>query len=51
MSLNQGEFSPACPYTITLGHEFVGTVEAVGEGVKKFKPGDRVAVDPSWCVS
>ena len=23
-------------------------MEAVGEGVKKFKPGDRVAVDPSW---
>ena len=23
-------------------------MEAVGDGVKKFKPGDRVAVDPSW---
>lgn len=28
-----------------LGHEFVGVVEAVGAGVKKFVPGDRVAVN------
>ncbi len=27
-----------------LGHEFVGIVESIGSEVKKFKPGDRVAV-------
>src|SRR5260221_3758098 len=31
-----------------LGHEAVGTVEAVGSGVKKVKVGDRVLV---FCVS
>ena len=30
---------------ITVGHEFVGVVEAVGADVKKVKPGDRVAVN------
>lgn len=28
------------------GHEFAGTVEACGEGIEKFKVGDRVAVFP-----
>jgi threonine dehydrogenase-like Zn-dependent dehydrogenase len=27
-----------------MGHEFAGTVEAVGEGVDEVRPGDRVAV-------
>ncbi|KAK6428017.1 hypothetical protein LTR95_015845, partial [Oleoguttula sp. CCFEE 5521] len=31
---------------LTFGHEFSGTVEEVGEGVTKFKAGDRVCVQP-----
>lgn len=31
-----------------LGHEMVGTVEAVGAAVAKVKVGDRVTIDPQW---
>lgn len=33
-------------YPITLGHEFSGVVEEVGEGVTSVKVGDRVCVQP-----
>lgn len=36
-------------YPITLGHEWSGYVEEVGENVKNFKPGDRVVGDT--CIS
>lgn len=37
----------ACHYfPNVLGHEFSGTVEEVGEGVKRVKPGDRVSGIP-----
>ena len=32
---------------MVLGHEVAGTVTAVGETVKRVRPGDRVAVNPS----
>ncbi len=38
-----GAVPRAMPNTV-LGHEFVGVVELVGEGVRALKPGDRVAV-------
>ncbi|GIH17098.1 zinc-dependent alcohol dehydrogenase family protein [Rugosimonospora africana] len=41
----QGEFAPTLP--IVPGHEFAGTVVAVGTGVTERRVGERVAVDPS----
>jgi (R,R)-butanediol dehydrogenase/meso-butanediol dehydrogenase/diacetyl reductase len=32
-----------------LGHEFSGTVVALGDGVERLAPGDRVAVFPQYC--
>ncbi|NAZ36880.1 zinc-dependent alcohol dehydrogenase family protein [Rubellimicrobium sp. CFH 75288] len=43
--LLRGEFPSRPP--VTLGHEFSGVVEAVGEGVGTHRPGDRVACDPN----
>lgn len=34
-------------YPVIPGHEFSGVVEAVGSQVTRFKPGDRVAVEPN----
>lgn len=34
-------------YPIIPGHEFSGTVAAIGENVKWVKPGDRVTADPN----
>ncbi|KOT97173.1 alcohol dehydrogenase [Streptomyces rimosus subsp. pseudoverticillatus] len=41
----QGEFAPTLP--VVPGHEFAGTVVALGAGVTGPAEGDRVAVDPS----
>lgn len=35
------------PAGTVLGHEFSGIVEAVGDGVKEIRVGDRVCVDPN----
>ncbi len=40
---------PSVPLPATIGHEFSGDVEAVGEAVTGVKVGDRVTVEP--CVS
>jgi D-arabinitol dehydrogenase (NADP+) len=34
-------------YPIIPGHEFSGTVAAVGESVERYRPGDRVTADPN----
>ncbi len=36
--------SPVYPLPMTLGHEIAGTVEAVGTGVTRLAPGDRVCL-------
>jgi D-arabinitol dehydrogenase (NADP+) len=41
----RGEYLGA--YPVIPGHEFAGVVTAVGEGVTRYKPGDRVAVEPN----
>jgi L-iditol 2-dehydrogenase len=38
----------AVAYPRVMGHEFVGLVEAVGEGVTRVAVGDRVAVEPNY---
>jgi len=47
---------PYVKYPIIPGHEWCGTVETVGSGVKRIAPGDRVAVEGhnfcracDWC--
>lgn len=41
-----GEFPPTT-YPIVIGHEFGGTVIAIGDDVVGVKPDDRVGVDPT----
>lgn len=35
-------------YPLIPGHEFIGDVVAVGPGVTRIAPGNRVAVEPNW---
>lgn len=38
---------PGLSFPVTPGHEIAGRIDAVGEGVQRWQPGDRVAV--GWC--
>jgi alcohol dehydrogenase len=41
---------PGIPPGTIIGHEFVGVVAETGTGVKRFKPGDRIAAPAGiWC--
>ena len=42
----RGEFHDRVRYPAILGHEFGGIIEATGAEVRRFRPGDRVVVDP-----
>ncbi len=50
LRIYQGTYSGPMKYPIFFGHEWAGTIEAIGEGVKNLKPGDHVTGDCSlWC--
>ncbi len=45
-----GEFHPRTQLPLVPGHEFMGEIAEVGEGVGQWKIGNRVVVDPIiWC--
>jgi len=45
-----GDFHPRTKLPLIPGHEFMGIIEAKGNGVREVQIGDRVAVDPIiWC--
>lgn len=57
LHIMHGQFPTGRGRPLTLGHEFAGTVDAVGTQVTDFAPGDRVAADPNvycrrchWCA-
>lgn len=42
--------TPLVTFPFVLGHENIGRIEKVGNGVKDWEVGDRVVVEPSlWC--
>jgi threonine dehydrogenase-like Zn-dependent dehydrogenase len=47
VSLYMGHRAPAA-YPLLLGHELVGRIAAVGEGVTRFALGQRVIVEPNY---
>ncbi len=50
LRIYEGTYSGPMKYPIFFGHEWAGTIEAIGEGVKNLKPGDHVTGDCSlWC--
>jgi threonine dehydrogenase-like Zn-dependent dehydrogenase len=50
LGIYQGTYSGPVKYPLFFGHEWAGTIEKTGQGVKKFKPGNHVTGDCSlWC--
>jgi len=50
LGIYQGTYSGPVKYPLFFGHEWAGTIEKTGNGVKTFKPGDHVTGDCSlWC--
>ena len=50
LRIYDGTYSGPMRYPIYVGHEWAGTVEAVGEGVTSLKVGNQVTGDCSlWC--
>jgi len=48
----EGTYSGPTKYPIFVGHEWAGTIEAIGKGVRNLKPRDHVTGDCSlWCGS
>lgn len=46
LELLRGDVDPAfVTYPLTLGHEWSGTVEAIGNGVRDLEPGDRCVAE------
>ena len=48
LKIRSGHFG--CNPPVILGHEYSGVIEAVGEGVTRFKPGDRVISETAGIV-
>jgi len=50
MHIFNGDFHPRTPVPFIPGHEMAGSIVKIGSGVKSFKVGDKVAIDPIiWC--
>jgi D-arabinitol dehydrogenase (NADP+) len=45
LHIHNGEFMAA--YPLIPGHELVGTIDALGEGADRFRPGEHVTVNPN----
>jgi L-iditol 2-dehydrogenase len=50
LRIYEGTYSGPMKYPIFVGHEWAGTIETIGKGVKNLKTGDHVTGDCSlWC--
>ena len=50
MHIFTGDFHPRTPVPFIPGHEMAGIIEKVGDEIKNFVAGEKVAIDPIiWC--